>query len=95
MVSIRQELEKTRQTFPDQYYRGLVFIALNYAQNGFPTEALNQIHAIPLSYFQGPSQKQMEESPEFFQVATKLYSLIQEAGLEPFEYTNLMKPAEA
>lgn len=90
---IQRELEKYRESVPDEFHRGMVIIALNFAQNGYPEEALYKLLTIPRSYFLGPGLAHLETSPEFFQAANKLYRLLDEAGLGPVEYANILKPA--
>ena len=83
LLPIRVELKKYEQTVPTEYFRGCMFIALNYAQNGFCEEALSEILRVPRSYIQGTFQSQMETSELFFITMSKLFGFLEKAGLDP------------
>lgn len=88
---------------PDIYFKGLVSLAYEYVLLNDASAATDLLNLVPVEYFLGVQDKQMEDDPVYAEVSVKLAKYLIDAGLvdqepeEPEEeqFTFTQKPANA
>jgi hypothetical protein len=64
-----------------EYYKGLIYLAINYTTISAYREAFQLLSEIPKSYYDGIIEKQLKEDQLFMSVAVKVADAMAESGL--------------
>ncbi len=64
----------------DIYWKALIALAYEYANSGYPEDALILVMQIPASYYGPVINSQMEEDPDFKVCAEKVATVLVAAG---------------